>query len=861
MVTMRPYGTFGRPAPAGDFRQGVRRHYGALILFAVILLLPVRARGAVLTADTEWSGEVSVNEDVLVPEGVTLTIMPGTTVRVTPSESTKTDPEYLSPLTEVTVRGKLIADGGKGSPVAFLPASPGKDPSWAGIIIDGGSAVLRSSTISGAETGVQVVRGSLTLKDSSLSGNRYGVAAHGKESSVALVSTEVRENDYGLLLLNGATFTNKGSTVNGNRKKDRYDASTQPRRPSAPAQRGGRTDAGRIYRDEVILGAAVWQKRVEVRGIVRVPNGSRLVILPGTVVEFTRKDTNKDTIGENGLLVQGSIIAKGTQEEPIIFRSAEKNARMGDWDAINIMNSDRSQNLIEHCRVQDAYRGLHFHFSLVVVTDTVLTNNYRGMQFQESIVSVRRSRFTGNKSALQARDSEIEFTGNTVEGNYTGMNVFRNSIAMSGNVIADNVLEGVRMREGLPVMERNLIDGNRHGIMVLDAAYGNYTGNVVSNNLESGISLRNAAGVEVSGNAVQRNGINGLSIQDTSAVIRGNLVTDNGERGLGVQSFHGVITANNILRNGIYNLGLDGPGDVSAAGNWWGGDDLKRSVFDRDDDASKGSAELLPLRDDPVAFSWPLGGVSRDTVWRGEILVEKYVGVDPGATLDITAPARVLFAKGSGLMVKGRVRARGDREAPVAFLAHAGHGAGGWDEILLDHATGSLFSHCVFRDATWALHSHFTDLVVDESVFEGNQGGLRFTSGPIEVKRSLFRGNDIGIRSFRGNARVTENIITQNRIGIFVREKGGGLAVTRNNIFANTDYNIRLGDFNTENVKAGDNWWGDAAPAKRIFDAANEPGIGSVRYDPYAKEPLPIPLPPGASGKSGPGPAGTPEVR
>lgn len=790
-----------------------------------------------ITSDTTWSGAVSLAEDVLVPEGVTLTISPGTTVWITPAESTKTDPEFLSPLTEITVRGTLVADGKEGLPIAFLRAGD-KNAPWAGIIVDGGRAALRFSTISGAETGITVIKGSLALNHSLLARNRYGLTVQGRDAVVRLAASKVEENEYGVFLFNGARIESRDTAVRGNSKKNSYSAQARDDRMPLREFTAVSKDAGRIFGDEVILGTVVWQKRVEVRGIVRVPENSRLIILPGTIVEFRKKDTNHDTIGENGLLIQGVIIAKGTPENPIILRSAEKQRRRGDWDSINIMNSDRAQNLIEYCQIEDAYRGLHFHFSTVAVTNSILRNNYRGMQFQESVVEVRGTRFYGNKSGLQARDSEVAFTDNVVSHNYSGMNMFRNSITLRDNVIAYNEQEGLRLREGLPVAEGNLIDGNRYGLMVSDAVYGTFGRNVISHNLESGVSLRGADNIEISGNAVQGNGLNGINIQDSGGLIRGNLISDNGERGIGVLSFQGEIAGNNILRNGLYSLGIDGATDVSARLNWWGGEDTKRTIYDKEDDPSRGRAVYLPMLEKSALFSWPLPTVRTDSAWHGDIAINDSVTVEPGATLVLSPRTRVLFSKGSGLTVKGAILARGEKNAPVTFASREGKGAEEWGEILVDHALGSVFAHCIFRNATWALHSHFTDLKVEGCAFLNNYGGLRFTSGPLEVRRSLFRENEIGLRAFRGRALITQNVITGNRIGIFVREKGGGLTITKNDLFANSEYNIRVGDFNDEDVDARNNWWGDAGPADTIYDEKNEPGIGAVRYAPSAKRPF-----------------------
>jgi nitrous oxidase accessory protein NosD len=157
---------------------------------------------------------------------------------------------------------------------------------------------------------------------------------------------------------------------------------------------------------------------------------------------------------------------------------------------------------------------------------------------------------------------------------------------------------------------------------------------------------------------------------------------------------------------------------------------------------------------------------------------------------------------------------------------------------MLEYAEGSRIDHCVFEYATWGVHSHFTNLKVTDSVFRNNSGGMRFRSGPVLITRSVFRGNGIGIRSFRGNAVIRENLITDNETGIFVREKGGGLTVSANNLSGNKEYGMRIGDFNDEDVSAKENWWGTGDPSQYLFDGRTEPGIGIVRYEPYLHGPV-----------------------
>ena len=809
----------------------------AMALGFLVLPAPRAASAGVLTADTVWQGEIAVDEDILVPAGVTLTVRPGTTIRVTAAESTKTDPEYLSPLTEITVRGRLMVEGADGAPVVF--AGEGKKAGeWAGIIVDRGTAALSGCRVTGAETGVTVIDGTLRLQRATLQDNRYGLTAQGAKAEVAAEESRITGNDYGLFTLQGARVTTRGTTVAGNRKKDAHTAAARGEWPVKSLSPAAEPPVGRRYQDEVLRGETLWQGRVAVGGLIRVPEGSRLVIMPGTIVEFAKKDTNGDGIGENGLLIQGRLVAKGTAEQPIVFRSAEANRAMGDWDAVNIMNSAGAQNLIEFCRIEHAYRGLHFHFSSVAIHESVLTNNYRGIQFQESVVDMTGNTVCGNRSGVQGRDSAVTFVDNLLCGNYLGANFFRAELNVRGNRIVGSGREGLRIRESAARVRENLIDGNRYGLMVADTFYGELWRNSISNNLELGLSMKNIDNLDVSGNVIAANGFNGLNVQDARAVISGNLISDNGERGIGAQTFDGLISGNNFSANGLYAIDLDGKKDLAAPGNWWGGDEPDRVIFDHRDDPAKGRVNHEGASGKPLPVVWPLSSLATDMTWRGVITVESPVTLLTGATLRIAPGTRVQFARGVGLAIKGKLLAKGTAAEKILFTSVERKEPSDWDEILLEYATGSEIAHCVFEYATWGIHSHFTNLAVTDSLFTRNYGGMRFRSGPARIEHSTFTDNTLGIRAYIGNAVITENTITGNETGIFVREKGGGLAISRNNLAGNSGYGIRVGDFNNEDVDARNNWWGEGDPGTMIFDARNEPGIGFVRYEPHLNGPV-----------------------
>jgi hypothetical protein len=389
------------------------------------------------------------------------------------------------------------------------------------------------------------------------------------------------------------------------------------------------------------------------------------------------------------------------------------------------------------------------------------------------------------------------------------------------------------------VVEENLFDGNRYGLLVADLFFGSFGRNVVTGNTETGVSVKNGDNLEFAGNFVGENDINGLTLQDVRASIRGNQIAGNGERGIGIVSYTGAISGNNFVRNGQFAIDHEGKDDVAATGNWWGGDEAERVLCDRLDDPARGKVVHDADAAKPLPFAWPLPEIGTSIVWDGEIEVDGKPEVARGAGLTISPATRVVFARGGGLLVSGMLHAVGAPAREIVFTARDGREPGAWDEIQLEHARNSIVSHAVFEYATWGLHSHFTNLVLSDSRFHHNYGGMRFRSGPVTVTGNAFTDNAIGIRQYLGTGTFTGNVITRNETGVFVREKGGGIVLHRNNIYANSGYNVRIGDFNDEDVDARDNWWGDGNPADGFFDGRREPGIGKVIYEPFLKAPVP----------------------
>jgi hypothetical protein len=397
--------------------------------------------GGKISGEVRLSGRVRVTDDLLILPGSTLSLSPGTELLFEKSESTKVDPEFFLGGTELVVRGILRADGAK----LLFPDRTG------GIVVDGGTAWLKDSGISGAEAGLTlvhsgkaVIEGKVTVRDC-----RTGVAIFPGSGNVwdGGGTLTVKGNAVGGARFPGAPGLPPGFRSEGSEEADTIDwggpaGSAAPVPADSPlpgegARRIGDTfvDADRTLRGDVI-----------VDGILRVAPGTTLTLLPGTRLFFTFRDTDGDGIGENGLFLQGNLRAKGTREEPIGFYPAEGSGP-GRWDSISFMASDRGENVIEHAEIRGAYRGLHAHFSRLEGKDVRISRCYRGVQFQESEVTLSGLSVSESSSALRCRDSNVRIDRFRVDGTISGGNIFRSRVALRDVAMDRSGWYGFRFRE------------------------------------------------------------------------------------------------------------------------------------------------------------------------------------------------------------------------------------------------------------------------------------------------------------------------------------------------------------------------------------------------------------------------------
>ncbi len=174
----------------------------------------------VIASDTIWQGKRMIIGDLIIPEGITLTISSGSEVLMTSKREDAAPAGTEAPLPRILVQGHLEVEGDEGSPVVISAAGDNGSNRWQGIVIDDGNAWLHKARIQGAETAVHIRKGWVKLKKSVLTNNCCGVVITGANSGTKIESSTISENNYGLIVDDKSVISILSSTLHENREKN-----------------------------------------------------------------------------------------------------------------------------------------------------------------------------------------------------------------------------------------------------------------------------------------------------------------------------------------------------------------------------------------------------------------------------------------------------------------------------------------------------------------------------------------------------------------------------------------------------------------------------------------------------------------
>jgi len=165
-----------------------------------------------------------------------------------------------------------------------------------------------------------------------------------------------------------------------------------------------------------------------------IPAGKTLVVEPGTILLFYPGM-------ESSLEVQGRLVAAGTPDRPVRFRSAARDERVADWDRILISGSAGSE--LRETEVTGSQFGVHVENGPLLLQNVVLHGNgERALFVRNADVRVADSRIAGNSgTGIHAS----AFARLTVERTQIANN--KVGIALTGSARADLVSTRVQKNE------------------------------------------------------------------------------------------------------------------------------------------------------------------------------------------------------------------------------------------------------------------------------------------------------------------------------------------------------------------------------------------------------------------------------
>jgi hypothetical protein len=343
------------------------------------------------------------------------------------------------------------------------------------------------------------------------------------------------------------------------------------RKPVVPA---GKPDFS--YRDETLTEDVAWHGEVLVEGGVTVAPQATLTVEAGTVVRFRSAPADSGTGAV--LLVQGRILANGSNGNPVVFTSNFEEPQAGDWQGMVLLASEK-KNLLEHCRLEGAETGLDAAFSRITVKNTFFVKCRTGARVQDSLLVMTGSGASNCAIGLNLFDSEADIREADFSSNRRGIAAARASLYLAGSTLYGNDFEAVTAENSRVRIVGNSFTLNGSGAS-LTACEGAVSANRILKNSDYGLLLARSR-VKANGNEIVQNGKIGMRVEDGSSVAWGNI----------------------LFANGSYDLYNAGNEEYRAIGNWWGKaplTDIGRRIYDQRTDNGRGRVLYLPvLRDKP----------------------------------------------------------------------------------------------------------------------------------------------------------------------------------------------------------------------------------------------------------------------
>jgi len=220
-----------------------------------------------------------------------------------------------------------------------------------------------------------------------------------------------------------------------------------------------------------------------VQGDIRIRGGAVLTVEPGTEIRFTQKDSLPDSQGTSmaDLIVQGGLMAIGSENSRILFTSAESFPRKSVWGGIAFLGTNQPENMLRYATVMFADTGIKSEGSTPSVENCEFGLCGMGLNIGLSTaLNVRYNTIRDCDVGMVSANSNVR--NNLFIDNQTGIAILGNDFFENNTV---DCLIGVQVDFGNPTIKNNIIayTGSTRAIYGINQTQSNATPSVTFNNI------------------------------------------------------------------------------------------------------------------------------------------------------------------------------------------------------------------------------------------------------------------------------------------------------------------------------------------------------------------------------------------
>ena len=162
--------------------------------------------------------------------------------------------------------------------------------------------------------------------------------------------------------------------------------------------------------------------------------------------------------------------------------------------------------------------------------------------------------------------------------------------------------------------------------------------------------------------------------------------------------------------------------------------------------------------------------ISEDTIWTGATLVDGMVTVAPQATLTILPGTVVRFGAESGILVLGRMVAKGSSEAPIMLTSiYLEPLPSDWYGIVMTGTSKkNLFEYLKIQGAEAGIYARFSSLEMKNLRVENSSVAIKLVDSIAYIKDTFITGCSTGLSALKSEVDIDSTAFEKGKIGISV---------------------------------------------------------------------------------------------